>query len=954
MENLYPAGPVQVPASLTRPSSVYKRQAWLAMGSLALFVALYFALSIWFGWTAWRMLSALAAGARPDLLGIVTGAASAFLCIFMVKALFFVNRGGASDQHEIREADQPQLFAFLNQLADEAGAPRPHRVFLSARVNAAVFYDLSLLNLLFPSRKNLEIGLSLVNVLTLSELKAVLAHEFGHFAQRSMAIGSWVYIAQQIAAQVVSKRDALDKLLGFISRIDLRVAWIGWGLSLIVWSIRSLLDTVFRLVVLAQRALSRQMEFQADLVAVSLTGSDELVHALHKLQSADDAWDRALGFANDEYHQGRSVQDLFAVQTRIIERLTQILNDPSYGSVPASASATPEQRRIFSSGFAQPPQMWSTHPANCDREENAKRIYLAAPHDARSAWCLFQDPQALRQELSRELFGDAQLQRVPMEESLQALDASYARRRYASEYQGAYLGRALARHASNADELYPPRPAISDLHLALAQLYPASLAQELLQLRTLEEERGQLEALRDKVYRATGGSLVFRGVAVARGDLAGLIEQVAAETAAVRERIHAHDRECRGAHLAAASALGQGWDRYLVGLLQVLHYSEHSLADLQDAQGLLGNVVAVVTADGKVSSRELKRLIATTHDVYGVMKTIHQDKHQVVLDSTLCERLQIESWAASLEDFSLPPADQNNINDWMNVIDGWCNSLAAQLAGLCAATIEQLLTCETELAGNLRAHSAPGPAPQPSRVPAQYALLLPGKERKRQKKLGWWDRFQIADGIAATVARLLVALAIVGIVLGAGSLAKVGTPITVYNGLGTPVTVAIDERQYSLMPFTSITLNAELKDAPRVSARNDQGELIEQFQPQLGSLGAHQVYNVAGASPLVRWTASYGSAQEQEPSYMGAPRWSQVSVDHYFTEPPEMVQTKGSGSTRRVLSGAGDRAPEELLQMTASKAEARRIIELRARWDSADAAHRKTWQAYAAKLQAAQ
>src|SRR5207245_1204659 len=82
-----------------------------------------------------------------------------------------------------------------------------YKVYLSARVNAAVFYDLSLLNLLLPSRKNLEIGLGLVNVLTLGELRAVLAHEFGHFAQRSMAVGRWVYVAHQITAQPVARRD---------------------------------------------------------------------------------------------------------------------------------------------------------------------------------------------------------------------------------------------------------------------------------------------------------------------------------------------------------------------------------------------------------------------------------------------------------------------------------------------------------------------------------------------------------------------------------------------------------------------------------------------------------------------------------------------------------------------------------------------------------------------------
>ena len=127
----------------------------------------------------------------------------------MLKALFFVKHGEASEDVEITEADQPRLFAFLHRLADEAGAPRPHKVYLSNRVNAAVFYEISIVNLIFPTRKNLEIGLALVNALSLGELKAVLAHEFGHFAQRTMYVGRWVYIGQQIAAHIIAKRDAL-------------------------------------------------------------------------------------------------------------------------------------------------------------------------------------------------------------------------------------------------------------------------------------------------------------------------------------------------------------------------------------------------------------------------------------------------------------------------------------------------------------------------------------------------------------------------------------------------------------------------------------------------------------------------------------------------------------------------------------------------------------------------
>jgi hypothetical protein len=171
-----------------------------------------------------------------------------------------------------------------------------------------------------------------------------------------MVVGRWVYVAQQIAAHIVARRDALDTFLARLSSIDIRLAWVGWLLRLIVWSIRCLVDFVFRIVVLAQRALSREMEFQADLVAVSVTGSDALIHALHRLGAADQAWDRALDFANGEVKEGRGVQDLFAIQTRIIAKLRMVLNDPEYGAAPPIPVSQPESHRLFKATIAAPPR----------------------------------------------------------------------------------------------------------------------------------------------------------------------------------------------------------------------------------------------------------------------------------------------------------------------------------------------------------------------------------------------------------------------------------------------------------------------------------------------------------------------------------------------------------------------------------------------------------------------
>ncbi len=276
---LYPASPTNIPAGLTQAKNSYKRQAWLAMAGLLCFMVFYLALLACFGLITYNGALAIKAG-NADLWQIIIFISSFLLTVFMIKALFSVRKSGDPGGVEVTQADEPKLFEFLYSLADEVGAPKPYRVFVTPEVNAAVFYDLSLMNLVFPSKKNLIIGLGLVNVLNLGELKSVLAHEFGHFSQGSMMVGRWVYIAQQIIAHMVATRDWLDSIVRFISSIDLRVAWLGWILSLVIWSIRSLMDTLFGLVVIAERALSREMEFNADLVAVSVTGSDALVNAL--------------------------------------------------------------------------------------------------------------------------------------------------------------------------------------------------------------------------------------------------------------------------------------------------------------------------------------------------------------------------------------------------------------------------------------------------------------------------------------------------------------------------------------------------------------------------------------------------------------------------------------------------------------------------------------------------
>lgn len=944
MESIYPAGPSAVPERLTEPSARYRRHAWLAMSGLLLFISAYFGLLGWFAWKAYRLFYGVAIhGLDGDGFWRLAGSAcAAFLAIFMFKALVFVKRRkAASEDLELRPSDQPELFAFLNRLADDAGAPRPHRVYLSPRVNAAVFYDLSIVNLILPSRKNLEIGLGLMNVLNLGEFKAVLAHEFGHFAQRTMAVGRWVYIAQQIAAHIVARRDALDRFLQGLSHFDLRVAWIGWLLQLVIWSIRSLVELLFRVVVLAQRALSREMEYQADLVATSLTGSDAIVHSLHRLGGADDAWDRAVGFAASEAGQQRPVKDVFAIQTRILEHMRAVLADAAYGQSPQVPAAQPEQHRVFGRELVRPPQMWSTHPANADREENVKRRYVAASIDTRPAMLLLADADVLKERISRDLFAGEMPPAVPIAESLMRLDAEFSRASLDRRYRGTYLGRAPFREHEHPGDLYTLPGTVTDLRAEIAALYSQEHGERLDQLRELEQQRGTMEAVRDGYITATGGVVHWRGNDVPRREIPRILSELNNEIAAVKQAVVDHDRRCRSLHALAGSRMDEGWGQYLRGLGAVLHYAEHSEANLRDAHGLLINTYEIVTADRRVSAKELRRLIGAADDVDGALSSIHTFAKSMSLDERVIAALEAGSWAEALGEYKLPQPTQANIGQWLNAVDGWVNATTSALSSLRRAALEVLLKTEDEVARSLRDGVALGTPPAASKIPPQYPRLVPGTERRRQNRLGWWDRFQTAEGVVPTFARVAAAGSVVGaVLLGGASLGK--TELSIYNGLAAPVEVSVDDESVEVGPMTHATLMLDSNGQHEVEARAGHNEIIEAFRAETEE-GSRYVYNVAGAAALAEWTAVYGNVAASPERMLGAQRWSRTTADHVFTEPPQSIQgsSSGSGGTRSVLSAFSE--PQQVLSMLGSEEERTAAVTAHARWDAGDSRFVTEW-----------
>jgi hypothetical protein len=77
------------------------------------------------------------------------------------------------------------------------------------------------------------------------------------------------------------------------------------------------------------------------------------------------------------------------------------------------------------------------------------------------------------------------------------------------------------------------------------------------------------------------------------------------------------------------------------------------------------------------------------------------------------------------------------------------------------------------------------------------------------------------------------------------------------------------------------------------------------------------------------------------------PRWFAASADVFFAEPPANVKTKNGGATRTVLSGLGDRSPDDVLRLVRSDAERAQVVMAHAKWDKDTASHVREWHALA-------
>jgi heat shock protein HtpX len=183
--------------------------------------------------------------------------------VTILRAIIPERSGFTPTGPELTAADQPELHALLTEVARDAGETPADHVYADLDVNAAVLEH--------RRRRVLLLGLPLLATLDTDELRAVIAHEYGHYRSGDTRFGAWIW---RTRAAVLKTVHALAETSSSFRRV-----------------VRIPFDAYARLFLRITNAISRRAEFVADQVSASVAGPDAAGRALRRLVAVSGAYD---------------------------------------------------------------------------------------------------------------------------------------------------------------------------------------------------------------------------------------------------------------------------------------------------------------------------------------------------------------------------------------------------------------------------------------------------------------------------------------------------------------------------------------------------------------------------------------------------------------------------------------------------------------------------------------
>lgn len=242
----------------------------------------------------------------------------------------------------------------------------------------------------------------MVNTISKSELKAILSHEFGHFSQKSMKVGSYVYHVNQIIFNLLNDNEKYDRIIQKWANVS-SYFWIFVFISVkIIEGIKWVLRLMFGVVNKSYLGLSREMEFHADEVAATVTGYEPLKYSLLRMSLADHSYNSILSFYENKINENIKSENIFIEQIFAMNYLAKENNIEIQNNLP---QVSEHELSKFNKSKLVINDQWASHPSVEDRIDMLEKTGLLAKNiDNELANSLFCDIEGTQRELTEKLF----------------------------------------------------------------------------------------------------------------------------------------------------------------------------------------------------------------------------------------------------------------------------------------------------------------------------------------------------------------------------------------------------------------------------------------------------------------------------------------------------------------------------------------------------------------------
>lgn len=368
--------------------------------SLALTVAIgYLALNIFIHYK--HFLAILICGGLATMVVLIL--------VFIFKFIFSSTKIDTSGLIQIHRDQEPELFKLIDEVINEVETEQSKKVFLTTDVNAFVNYDSTFWSMFLPVKKNLTIGLGLINTTTVSELKAILAHEFGHFSQKSMKVGSFVGQAQRIIHDMIYNNDAIDKITRNLAALHGVLDIFSSLAMLVINGMKWVLGKTYDFLFLNHLSLSRQMEFDADAIATFVAGTEVKTASLLRLDLSELALDNAFRFYFNEKNFSNT-KNIYENQSTILTLLAQENNHEIKNDLPYIQENEIDR---YNKSKLKIEDQWSSHPTIQQRIDAIKKLAVPSENvDNRLAKNIIKNFTQYAENFTERLFKLSDLKRT--------------------------------------------------------------------------------------------------------------------------------------------------------------------------------------------------------------------------------------------------------------------------------------------------------------------------------------------------------------------------------------------------------------------------------------------------------------------------------------------------------------------------------------------------------------